>query len=157
MARPKKQFCVKGHNTFITGRTQSSNCVICYNEWVKGHPGYHSKYILQWKLENPFEYWIIHTYARMQIRVKGRKDVHNRGHWKGLPICSMEEFRGWADTQKNLWEQLQAVYSVTKRRGDAPSINRKDPPLGYAVTNLELKTVSQNSREARLGYRKVKV
>src|ERR1700685_1407691 len=30
--QPKKQFCLRGHDTFVTGRTKHGNCKVCKNE-----------------------------------------------------------------------------------------------------------------------------
>lgn len=118
-------------------------------QFLLNHPNYR-------KTDNPkykFELWITATYTRMKHRTLGSNGAHNRGHWLGQPICSYSEFKQWALTQRDIWTSIHKRYAKTKKRGDAPSINRIDSDLGYEISNLELKTVSQNSREARLGIR----
>ena len=66
MARPigsKKgkvsQFCIRNHDTFITGRTKSGVCKACNKVWTIEHPGYFEEYNVKNKnsiTENRKEY-----------------------------------------------------------------------------------------------------
>ena len=99
----------------------------------------------RWRKKHPFEYWISRTYQMMRRRVKGDSAYHNRGNWVGQPICKLSDFKEWAYTQEDVWEELDKKYRRTKSRKDAPSINRIDSEEGYMIHNLEIITVSENS------------
>jgi hypothetical protein len=100
----------------------------------------------KWKEEHPFEVWAMGVYNKMRYRTIGYKGFHNRGHWKGLELCPQDDFREWAEEQYDVWFKLNKKYKKTHSRKDAPSINRKDTSKGYIVDNLEIITVSENSR-----------
>jgi len=138
----KKQECKHGHDTLVLGRTSSGNCRACNKAWSTNHPGYSQQY----QARKPFECWILRTFNNMHSRVKGVLGKHNRGGWAGLPICTLPEFKAWCIEHRGDWDALQATYLVTESRADAPSINRIVGEYGYSVDNLELLTVSQNSR-----------
>lgn len=48
-----KQFCPKGHNTFITGRSINSTCITCNVLWHKLNPELSKQFRDKWVIANP--------------------------------------------------------------------------------------------------------
>ena len=64
MGRPKKQFCPKGHDTFICGRTDNNCCRQCNRDstriWINLHKEQHKIVNANWKKENRDAYNAYH-------------------------------------------------------------------------------------------------
>jgi hypothetical protein len=61
-SRPKKQFCVRGHDTFKCGRTKNNNCIQCREDYIK-----------QWNLDNKEK-----IAQQSKERYEKNKKEHNR-------------------------------------------------------------------------------
>ena len=97
---------------------------------------------LKWKMQA--------LYMFAQRRVHGLTG-HPRGYiWIGLPLCSKAEFKQWFISQlPKIVPMFRTYLRKKKDRKFALSLNRKNRFLGYTIDNLEILTVSDNSRLAR--------
>lgn len=85
----------------------------------------------------------MYLFAKYRVQGKGpRTDA-----WKGLPICTQQEFYAWFNTQLPLAKKMHKKYIESgKQHRYQMSLNRKDNNHGYVVGNMELITVSKNGR-----------
>lgn len=111
---------------------------------------YHQRYYQQHKAEmdrrtkdylKSFQGKLMRLYLGAQQRVRGQ-DKH-RPSYKGLPICSIEEFYQFAaeSNYPALYEDWKnANYSLRL----TPTIDRLDKTKGYTLDNIEIVTLSVN-------------
>lgn len=96
--------------------------------------------------QKTFKGLLSYAYTRMRRRVEGK------GHllYKGLPICSREEFYAAFlndDNLKRLWALWVNHSSNSKRKaksGLKPTPDRIDVDKGYVIGNIRWKTYQEN-------------
>lgn len=91
--------------------------------------------------------YLVRTYRNMLSRVKGilKKKAHL---YEGLEILSKEKFYEWS-LASNYPELLKNYKDSGYDMKLAPSIDRKDPLMGYVIGNIRWITHSENSSNTR--------
>ena len=92
-------------------------------------------------INNPFK--------RMRSRVRGGSTSHPH-LYKGLEICSKEDFVGWSTTDENFLTAYISWVDSGYSRSLSPSIDRVDSSRGYTFDNMEWVTVGENTRRANI-------
>lgn len=86
----------------------------------------------RYKAENPVGY----AYSKL------KQSARRRGHSFTLTLAELEMF----------FEANPALYSERGRAAECLSIDRKDATKGYSFDNIQVLTVSENSRKAHVDY-----
>ena len=126
------------------------------NEWQKQHRLKHGN-IFTRVYERTKKGKLVRTYRNMTSRILGvqKKKEHL---YTGLPILDKNVFYHWSLSDE-VFNQLFSVWAESGYdRKLSPSIDRKDPELGYTLDNIRWVTHSENSRLggiARQQYRKL--
>lgn len=92
--------------------------------------------------ENPIGF-LNQLYRKMKIRVDG-SDPSQKKMYRGLPICTKDEFLEWA-RETNFLELFAAWHKSGMQRRLVPSINRINNRKGYEIGNMEFLSLSDNS------------
>lgn len=142
-------------------------CKACYErwlrhtnpEWMKAHneksakarrkPGwkkFHSERMKNYRRTK--QGWLQECYVRMRKRVEG-KTKHTSAHvWKGLPICSKEDFYAWALTRKD-FDHCWRNFSRNPNTRNRISIDRIDHKKGYLLPNMRFLPLHANKHHRR--------
>lgn len=99
------------------------------------------------KYEKTPKGYLVRTYRNMLSRVKGI--VKSKAHlYEGLEILDKNEFYEWS-LNSNFPELLEVYKESGYDLKLAPSIDRKDPLIGYTRDNIRWITFSENSSNTR--------
>lgn len=99
------------------------------------------------RYEKTLKGYLTRTYRNMLSRVKGI--VKNKAHlYKGLEILAREDFYKWS-IDSNYPELLKKYEESCYDRKLAPSVDRKDPLIGYTLDNIRWVTFSENCSNTR--------
>ena len=82
-------------------------------------------------------------YLNAQQRVRGQDKTHPQ--YKGLPICTHEEFYKFAETS-NYGSLYDAWVNDGYKLRFTPTIDRLDKTRGYVLGNIEIVTMTENLR-----------
>ena len=91
--------------------------------------------------------FIMRMYRNMKSRIEGVQ--HKKKHlYEGKYLLSKEEFYDWIKSQSD-FKSLFLLYEASNwERRLAPSVDRVDPSKGYSIDNMEVVTMSENSRRS---------
>jgi hypothetical protein len=136
----KKQYCLNGHDTFITGRYKSGNCKICWAAYYKrkGYtyidPQYHQK---RAKAHNGTR----RSYTNMLTRCYcvSHSGYKNYGG-KGITVCGLWKGQGGYE---------QFLRDMGPRPTKKHSIDRIDNNKGYNPTNCKWSTPLEQGRHKK--------
>jgi hypothetical protein len=118
----------------------------CYRCARKRGDSYYAKNKQIWRnYEKKPAGFLMRAYRNMRSRVLGIQ--WKKAHlYEGKALLTKEEFYAWAAASS----EFKALFKTWKKSGMdrklTPSVNRKDPKLGYQVSNMEWITHSENSR-----------
>ena len=97
------------------------------------------------KYEKTRKGFLMRTYRNMKSRTGGVQKL--KAHlYEGLDLLPKKEFYVWTLNDPTFDKLFVAWESTNYSRKLTPSINRKDPNLGYVLDNLEWITHSENSK-----------
>tara|TARA_R110000851_G_scaffold267094_1_gene419542 strand:- start:67 stop:684 length:618 start_codon:yes stop_codon:yes gene_type:complete len=88
--------------------------------------------------------YLVRSYRNITNRVKGiaKRSVHI---YKGLPVCTKEEFYEWSLSGQSAYVLLLGEYKLSGyERSLSPSVDRIDSNLGYILGNMQWVTISKN-------------
>lgn len=97
--------------------------------------------------------FLMRLYRNMQSRVEGVQ-YHKAHLYEGLFLLPRSAFYEWAMGSPEfhtLWDEWTAA---DRDRRLVPTVDRADPEKGYAVSNMEWATHSENSRRGALSRHK---
>ena len=120
------------------------DCKICANKKIRDRRSRNGN-INTKNYEKTFHGKLVRTYRNMMSRVKGilKKKAHL---YKGLEILSKEDFYNWSNNDSEYARLFMEWVDSEYEQRLSPSIDRKNPLLGYVLDNMRWLTHSENSR-----------
>jgi hypothetical protein len=89
--------------------------------------------------------FLMRLYRNMQSRVTGVQKL--KSHlYKGKELILREVFYEWAKSNETFWLMFRTWTESGYDRKLTPTVNRKNPKIGYRLDNIEWLTHSENSR-----------
>lgn len=159
MVRKKKQFCINGHDTFVTGRDKQGKCKLCKKEWArldylkrkeyidtkcKEYYGNHREELLDYQKE----YANLHK-EKISLRTK----KYQKKHKEEIKVKKHKyylENKIELDTKNRQW-----AIDNSERKKEADTQWRKDHPNRVKENNLRGK-IKRKSRIVKFGQRGIK-
>lgn len=128
---------------------KKSKCKSCQAEydrnrrvekWVEICEKDHNRYM---RYRTDLDAFIRRTYKNMLNRVKGHGLINN-AYYKGLPICTREEWIEFCSKDANLPILFKTWQEAGWPKELVPSPDRLIPECGYVIGNVEICTFREN-------------
>lgn len=93
------------------------------------------------------EHFIKEMYWNISGRVNGKSINKSSSYYKGLDICSKDEFFDFALNNVELKKLFKNWELNNYQRKFIPSVDRIDPTIGYTIGNIQFLTQSDNTKK----------
>lgn len=143
LGKPRKQFCVHGHDTFICGRNKQNMCNDCKKQWNKDNGEYQKQYRKEHReeiLAYMKDWWKNNTEHMKEYHQENReKRAAQSKEWKEKhPDLALELMRQWREAHKE--EIAEYLKQWLNENPEYHKQWRKEHPKVVKANNIKQQT-----------------